>query len=26
MMLRGIDPEADAEPDTGSASRYLQTL
>ena len=26
MMLRGIDPEADAEPDTGSASRYLRAL
>jgi hypothetical protein len=26
MMLRGIDPEADAEPDTSSASRYLRTL
>jgi len=26
MMLRGIDPEADAEPDTSSASRYLRAL
>jgi phytanoyl-CoA hydroxylase len=26
MMLRGIDPEADAEPGVDSASRYLRTL
>ncbi len=26
MMLRGIDPEADADPSTDSASRYLMRL